>query len=61
MSEISFVLKAVATLIISMKKAPSGKGEYSKHGIHIIVYIQYLDKYKIFAIVMPFKYYFIIT
>ncbi len=27
LSEISFVLKAVATLIVSMKKAPSAKGE----------------------------------
>lgn len=28
MSEISFVLKAVATLIVSMKKAPPAKGNY---------------------------------
>ena len=32
LSEISFVLKAVATLVISMKKAPPAKGKnYSKH------------------------------
>lgn len=29
LSEISFVLKAVATLIISMKKAPPAKGKFS--------------------------------
>lgn len=29
LSEISFVLKAVATLVISMKKAPPAKGECS--------------------------------
>lgn len=29
LSEISFVLKAVATLIISMKKAPPAKGKWS--------------------------------
>lgn len=28
LSEISFVLKAVATLIVSMKKAPPSKGEF---------------------------------
>ncbi|XP_012277509.1 protein MON2 homolog isoform X2 [Orussus abietinus] len=29
LSEISFVLKAVATLVVSLKKAPSNKGDYS--------------------------------
>lgn len=29
LSEISFVLKAVATLVISMKKAPPAKGMFS--------------------------------
>jgi len=27
LSEISFVLKAIATLVVSMKKAPASKGE----------------------------------
>lgn len=31
LSEISFVLKAVATLIISMKKAPPAKGNHIRH------------------------------
>lgn len=32
LSEISFVLKAVATLIVSMKKAPPAKGEWEEWG-----------------------------
>jgi hypothetical protein len=29
LAEVSFVLKAVATLVMSLKKAPPGKGEYT--------------------------------
>jgi hypothetical protein len=42
LAEVSFVLKAVATLVMSLKKAPPGKGEYNMHLFFASIFISYL-------------------